>query len=51
MNLVSLLFERALLHPERIALVDSHGGKNRTVSYHELTQKIGAAANSLKHFK
>jgi acyl-CoA synthetase (AMP-forming)/AMP-acid ligase II len=44
MNLVSLLVGRALLHPERLALVDSSG----TVTYGELARRVGAGANELQ---
>ncbi len=48
MNLVAKLFERAALHPERAALIDSHHGKDRVLSYASLAQRVGAAANSLR---
>ncbi|NJM38043.1 MAG: AMP-binding protein [Akkermansiaceae bacterium] len=47
MNLVSLLIKRAALHPERIALVDSHDGKDREISYRELAEKVSAGAGLL----
>ncbi len=47
MNLVSLLIERSRLHPERIALIDSHRGKDREISYRELAEKVSAGAGLL----
>lgn len=44
MNLVALLEERARLHPERVALVDSRKGKDRVVSYGELLRRVEAGA-------
>ncbi len=41
MNLVTLLGERALEHPERIAIVE---GRNHTVTYGELWRRVGAGA-------
>ncbi len=45
MNLVSLLHQRAAEHPERAALVDRAGGRDRTMTYGELGGKVmeGAA--------
>jgi olefin beta-lactone synthetase len=47
MNLVSLLTERAQQHPERAALIDSCSGRDRTLSYGELSQKVSAGAGLL----
>lgn len=44
MNLASLLEERARLHPERLALVDSCG----RVSYGELARRVSAGAGELQ---
>jgi acyl-CoA synthetase (AMP-forming)/AMP-acid ligase II len=48
MNLVALLRERAALHPERPALVDPSGGKERSVSFAELWTRIGEGAARLE---
>jgi len=48
MNLASLLVERAAMHPERIALVDSLHGKDRVVSYEELARRVSAGAGELQ---
>lgn len=48
MNLVSLLAERARLHPERPALVDRRRGKDRVVTYRELTSRVSAGAHELQ---
>lgn len=48
MNLVSLLAERAKLHPERPALVDRLRGQDRVVSYGELARRVSAGAKELQ---
>ncbi|MEO5915532.1 MAG: AMP-binding protein [Luteolibacter sp.] len=48
MNLVSLLAEKAQLHPERLALVDNWRGKDRVVSYGDLARKVAAGAGLLQ---
>lgn len=48
MNLVSLLAERAAMHPGRIALVDSPRGADRVVSYGELARRVAAGAGELR---
>jgi olefin beta-lactone synthetase len=48
MNLVSLLAEKARLHPERLALVDRQGGVDRVVSYGELARRVAAGAAGLR---
>lgn len=48
MNLVSLLAERAEMHPDRPALVDSRGGVDRVVTYGELARRMNAGANELQ---
>ncbi|MES2440196.1 MAG: AMP-binding protein [Verrucomicrobiota bacterium] len=48
MNLVSLLAEKARLHPERPALVDRHHGVDRIVSYGELARRVAAGAGELQ---
>ncbi|RYD44656.1 MAG: AMP-dependent synthetase, partial [Verrucomicrobiaceae bacterium] len=48
MNLVSLLAERAHLHPERPALIDRHRGRDRIVSYGELARRVSAGAMTLR---
>ncbi len=48
MNLVSLLGERALTHPERPALVDRSCGVDRFVSYRELARRVAAGAGRLQ---
>lgn len=47
MNLVSLLAERAGLYPERPALIDPCGGRERIVSYGELHRRVAAGATEL----
>lgn len=47
MNLAGLLQERARLHPERPALVDAVGGRDRIVSYGELARRVEAGARFL----
>jgi len=48
MNLVSLLAERAAMHPERPALVDRHGGEDRVLGYGELARRVGAGSLALR---
>jgi acyl-CoA synthetase (AMP-forming)/AMP-acid ligase II len=48
MNLVALLAERAAEHPDRPALVDSAGGVDRVVTYHELMDRVAGGASFLK---
>lgn len=48
MNLVSLLAERARLHPDRPALVDRRRGKDRVVIYQELASRVSAGARELQ---
>ncbi len=48
MNLVSLLAERALEHPARPALVDSCGGRDRVVTFGELSRRVNAGAAALR---
>lgn len=48
MNLVELLRERAGRHPDRPAIVDRAGGKDRSVSYGELWERVGAGAAFLE---
>lgn len=48
MNLVSLLEERAGLHPDRPALVDASGGRDRVVSFGELSRRVAAGAGMLE---
>ena len=47
MNLVTRLAERALEHPERPALVDSHRGTDRVVTFGELSKRVNAGAAAL----
>lgn len=47
MNLTALLEERTRLHPERTALVDSRHGRDRAVTFLELSRKVEAGAFSL----
>lgn len=47
MNLVALLEEKARLHPDRAALVDSLGGRDRVASYGELARRVAAGADGL----
>lgn len=44
MNLAALLKERAKRHPDRIALVDLKKGKDRSVSFRELSRRVRAGA-------
>lgn len=48
MNLVALLTERAREHPERPALIDSPNGRDRVVSYGELSRRVNAGARTLR---
>lgn len=48
MNLVSLLAERAALHPDRPALVDSSGGADRVLAYGGLAERVAAGAAFLR---
>ena len=48
MNLVALLRERAELHPERPALIDPTGAKERSVTFAELWTRIGIGAARLE---
>ncbi len=48
MNLVSLLAERAVLHPERPALVDSRMGRDRMVTFGELARRVSAGSGALQ---
>jgi acyl-CoA synthetase (AMP-forming)/AMP-acid ligase II len=48
MNLVSLLEERAGVHPDRPALVDRLGGADRVVSYGDLFRRASAGAGYLQ---
>lgn len=47
MNLSTLLEERALMHPEQVALVDSHNGRDRVVTFAELSRRVEAGACAL----
>lgn len=47
MNLVSLLAERASLHPDRPALVDPSGGRERVIRYGELYRRVSAGSAEL----
>jgi len=48
MNLVSLLEQRAREHPERAALIDQVDGKDRAVSFGELSRQVAAGAALLQ---
>lgn len=48
MNLVTLLVERAVEHPERPALIDFAGGVDRVVTYCELMRRVAAGASFLE---
>lgn len=48
MNLVELLARRALEHPQRPALVDRRNGRDRVVSFGELSQRVSAGSTFLK---
>lgn len=47
MNLTALLEERARLHPERPALVDSRHGRDRVVTFAGLSRRVSAGAYAL----
>lgn len=47
MNLTSLLQERARRHPDRVALVDSLHGRDRAVTFAELSRRVAAGASAL----
>jgi acyl-CoA synthetase (AMP-forming)/AMP-acid ligase II len=47
MNLAAILHERARRHPERPALVEVKGGRDRVVSYGELARRVEAGARML----
>jgi len=47
MNLTNLLEERARLHPQRTALVDSRRGRDRAVTFAELSRRVEAGACAL----
>ncbi len=48
MNLVTLLAERASQHPERPALVDSRNGRDRVLTFGELSRRVSAGAHALQ---
>jgi acyl-CoA synthetase (AMP-forming)/AMP-acid ligase II len=48
MNLVSLLERRAAAHPERIALVDRHRGRDRVLEFGELSRRVAAGSRLLR---
>ena len=48
MNLVTLLEDRAREHPERSALIDSLEGKDRIVTFRELSRRVAAGAETLR---
>ncbi len=48
MNLASLLIDRAMLHPERPALIDSTSGRDCTVTFGDLAQRVAAGAGRLE---
>jgi len=48
MNLVTLLKDRAREHPERPALIDSVKGKDRIVTFGELSRRVAAGAETLR---
>lgn len=47
MNLTALLEERARLHPERLALVDFRHGRDRAVTFVQLSRRVAAGACAL----
>jgi olefin beta-lactone synthetase len=47
MNLTSLLAQRAALHPERPALVDSSSGADRVLTFGELARRVACGAGFL----
>jgi acyl-CoA synthetase (AMP-forming)/AMP-acid ligase II len=48
MNLVTLLEQWTIRHPERPALIDSRRGSDRVVTFGELSRRIAAGAQSLQ---
>ena len=48
MNLVSLLEQRAAGQPDTPALIDSHHGQDRVVSYAELAKRVSAGSSMLE---
>ncbi|OYV05358.1 MAG: AMP-dependent synthetase [Verrucomicrobiales bacterium VVV1] len=48
MNLVSVLHERARRHPHRTALIDRKCGRDRTLTFSELSQRIESGAALLR---
>jgi olefin beta-lactone synthetase len=48
MNLVSVLHERARRHPDRAALIDRKGGRDRTLTFSELSERIESGAALLR---
>ncbi|MCX6865134.1 MAG: AMP-binding protein, partial [Verrucomicrobia bacterium] len=48
MNLVNMLDERARQHPARPALVDTRKGRDRVVSFGELSRRVAAGAHTLQ---
>jgi acyl-CoA synthetase (AMP-forming)/AMP-acid ligase II len=48
MNLVEVLRDRAALHPDRPALIDPSGGRERSVTFAELATRVGAGAARLE---
>ena len=48
MNLVTLLEKRAAAHPDRPALMDSAGGRDRVVPFAELSRRVSAGAAFLE---
>lgn len=49
MNLTDLLFQNAENHPGRPALIDTHRGKDRVVSYRELARRVSAGSAFLQN--
>ncbi len=47
MNLTALLEEQTRRHPERLALVDSRNGRDRSVTFTELSRRVEAGAFAL----
>ena len=48
MNLVAILRERAVMHPDRPALVDRWKGKDRSISFRELQDRVERGSNRLQ---
>ena len=48
MNLVTLLEERAREYPQRPALIDSANGKDRIVTFGELSRRVAAGSETLR---